>query len=60
MMTFETYKDRKGEWRWRLLATNGNVIACSGEGYTKKFNCTRVIQRIINGIKAQKVMVKMA
>ncbi len=31
---FELYKDKKGEFRWRLVASNGQSIASSGEGYT--------------------------
>ena len=31
---FELYKDKKGEFRWRLVASNGQSIAASGEGYT--------------------------
>lgn len=34
--TFELYEDRAGEWRWRLVHDNGNVIADGGEGYTTK------------------------
>lgn len=30
---FEVYKDKKGEYRWRLKASNGRQIASSGEGY---------------------------
>ena len=30
------YQDRKGEWRWKLLATNGQIVAVSGEGYVEK------------------------
>jgi uncharacterized protein len=30
---FEVYKDAKGEYRWRLVASNGQSIATSGEGY---------------------------
>jgi uncharacterized protein YegP (UPF0339 family) len=30
---FEVYKDKKGEFRWRLVASNGQSIASSGEGY---------------------------
>ena len=33
---FELYKDKKGEFRWRLVASNGQTIASSGEGYTEK------------------------
>ena len=33
---FELYKDKKGEFRWRLIAPNGQVIANAGEGYKSK------------------------
>jgi uncharacterized protein len=33
---FELYKDKKGEFRWRLVASNGQAIASSGEGYKTK------------------------
>jgi hypothetical protein len=32
--TFELYEDRAGEFRWRLVHDNGNIIADSGEGYS--------------------------
>jgi uncharacterized protein YegP (UPF0339 family) len=35
---FEVYKDQSEEFRWRLIHTNGQVIANSGEGYTTKEN----------------------
>jgi len=34
--TFEVYRDRADEWRWRLRHRNGNVIADSGEGYGRR------------------------
>ena len=33
---FEVYRDAKGEWRWRLRAGNGRIIADSGESYRKR------------------------
>jgi hypothetical protein len=33
---FELFKDAKKEFRWRLVASNGQTIATSGEGYTSK------------------------
>ena len=33
---FELYKDAKGDLRWRLVASNGQTIATSGEGYKSK------------------------
>ena len=38
-MKFHVYKDSSGEWRWRLRAANGNVLADSGEGYSSKQDC---------------------
>lgn len=35
-MKYELYSDRAGEYRWRLKADNGQVIADSGEGYVNK------------------------
>ena len=32
---FELFKDKKGEFRWRLKAGNGEIIATS-EGYKTK------------------------
>ena len=33
---FKLYRDTKGEWRRRLRARNGEVIAESGEGYVRR------------------------
>ena len=33
---FEIYKDKKDEFRWRLVASNGQAVASSGEGYKTK------------------------
>ena len=33
---FQLYKDAKGEFRWRLVASNGQTIATGGEGYKAK------------------------
>jgi len=44
--TFEVYKDKAGEYRWRLRATNSNVIAASGEGYKEKRSCLSAIESV--------------
>jgi uncharacterized protein YegP (UPF0339 family) len=36
MAKFELYKSPNGEYRWRLKATNGQVIATGAEGYSSK------------------------
>lgn len=43
---FEVYNDKAGEFRFRLKAGNGQIIAI-GEGYTTRANC-------INGIESVK------
>ena len=42
---FEIYKDNAGEFRFRLKATNGQVIA-TGEGYKAKSSCKDGIESI--------------
>jgi uncharacterized protein YegP (UPF0339 family) len=43
----EKYEDAAGEWRWRLKAANGQIIATSGEGYDSKSNADRAIDTVI-------------
>jgi uncharacterized protein YegP (UPF0339 family) len=36
---FEIYRDGIRQFRWRLRASNGRIIADSGEGYWSKADC---------------------
>jgi uncharacterized protein YegP (UPF0339 family) len=42
---FEIYKDKAGEFRFRITATNGNVLAAS-ESYKQKASAVNAIDRI--------------
>ena len=42
---FEVYTDKQGEFRFRLKATNGEIIA-TGEGYKAKAGCLNGIESI--------------
>ena len=42
---FEVYTDNAGEFRFRLKATNGQVIAVS-EGYTTHANCLNGVESV--------------
>jgi uncharacterized protein YegP (UPF0339 family) len=42
---FEVYADKAGEFRFRLKATNGQVIATS-EGYTTLANCLNGVESV--------------
>jgi len=44
---FEVYEDAAGEWRWRLVHWNGNIIADSGEGYASRFNAERAARGVM-------------
>ncbi|MGB9955645.1 amphi-Trp domain-containing protein [Haloferax prahovense] len=44
---FEVYRARDAEWRWRLRHQNGNIIASSGEGYTRKHNALKGLRSVI-------------
>lgn len=42
---FEIYTDKAGEFRFRLKATNGQVI-CASEGYKKLASCKNGIESV--------------
>jgi uncharacterized protein YegP (UPF0339 family) len=50
-MRLQRYVDVVGEWRWRIYAANGRIMADSGEGYRNKGDCDHAILTIINWIK---------
>jgi uncharacterized protein len=43
---FQIYQDRKGEYRWRLRARNGEIIADGNEGYSSKASCEHGIDLV--------------
>jgi len=43
---FELYKYVKGEFRWRLIAFNGRIIANSDEGYGSKDGAKNGIESV--------------
>ena len=52
---FEIYKDKAEEFRFRLKATNGQVIAVS-EGYTTHTNCVNGVESVKkNAVEAETV-----
>lgn len=42
---FEVYQSKNGEFRFRLKASNGQIIA-QGQGYTTKASCMNGIESI--------------
>ena len=46
-LKFEIYSDMAKEFRWRLKAGNGEVLATSGQGYKAKADCRNGVERIM-------------
>lgn len=44
-MKFVVFEDHLGEWRFRLVAGNGEPMAAS-EGYTRKADAIRAAKRL--------------
>lgn len=40
------FKDKAGEWRWRRRATNGRIIATSGDGYVNHSHALKMAVRL--------------
>lgn len=45
-MKFEMYRDGSGQYRWRLRAANGEIIA-SGEAYRNRDDCIRAVTLVM-------------
>jgi uncharacterized protein YegP (UPF0339 family) len=45
---FEIYEDNAGDYRWRLVASNGELIADSGQGYSRKARAEDAVERVSN------------
>ncbi|MBH1671603.1 DUF1508 domain-containing protein [Stenotrophomonas maltophilia] len=66
-MKFEVYREGgannlatilgggSGDWRWRLKADNGLIIATSGEGYRNKADCLHAIKLVMSATTATTV-----
>jgi len=52
---FEVYTDKAGEFRFRLKATNGQII-CSSEGYKAMKSCLNGIESVKKNAPAAEVV----
>ncbi|CCQ34568.1 hypothetical protein HLRTI_001603 [Halorhabdus tiamatea SARL4B] len=43
---FEIYEDAAGQYRWRLVHRNGNVLADGGQGYSRYHDARRAVDRL--------------
>ena len=52
LMVIVFFKDKKSEYRWRMLADNGRIVADSGEGYKNKTDCLSGIELVFGKISS--------
>ena len=48
----EFYKDASGQWRWRVIASNGRILADSAEGYSRRRGAERGLVAVMSILKA--------
>ena len=53
---FEVYKDKAGEYRFRLKAPNGEIIVTTSEGYSSKKSCIKGIQSVKKNVLKPKIV----
>ena len=46
MNRIEVYKDLLKKWRWRLISKNGRIMADSGQGYTRRYECLKSLYKV--------------
>ena len=47
---FEVFEDKRGQYRWRLIAPNNRRVATSGEAFAGKWEAERATDDVIEGI----------
>jgi len=50
---FKLYEDNLGQWRWKFVAKNGEVIAVSSESYAEKRDAKKSIQLVLDAGRAK-------
>jgi uncharacterized protein YegP (UPF0339 family) len=54
-LKFEVYQDAAKEYRWRLKAANGEILATGGQGYKSKESCEHGIEVIKTEVATDKL-----
>jgi uncharacterized protein YegP (UPF0339 family) len=49
-MKFEIYQDKGKEYRWRLKAPNGQVLATAGQSFKAKADCKKSVERLMGDL----------
>ena len=57
MYKFEILQDSQGDWRWRTVAPNGEIVADSSKGYSEQSCCVEEVSRFASAMIHQHPMV---
>ncbi len=49
-MRFQTYKDRGGKWRWRVVGDNNRIVGASSQGFSSKYRCRKNAEMLLRGL----------
>ena len=49
---FEIYEDKAGEWRWRLRASNGELVAVPEQGFASKSGVVKALDVVRRNVAA--------
>lgn len=57
-LRWEFYIDEAGEWRWRCIHRNGNILFVSGESYKKRIDAEQCAVHAgwLNGISKTSIV----
>ena len=53
--TFELFEDSAGQWRWRLVHDNGNIIADGGQGYASKQKAKQGLHSVKQNVRGAEI-----
>lgn len=48
---FETYRREDGKWDWKLVASNGEILANSDQGYRDAHDVHRAIRAVLMAVQ---------
>lgn len=52
---FVVYEAKDG-WRWRMVSSNGKIVAESGEAYTSKTKAKQGARRVVYSVRVRDVV----
>ena len=53
--TFELFEDSAGQWRWRLVHDNGNIIGDGGQGYSSKQKAKQGLRSVKENVRGASI-----